>query len=255
MTTLLGSGLDLGPVTDTVEVRGCLLWFLAGTGIAIGRGSEVRIEGGRVIGPGLRNDSSVGIHVRGNNGGVHIDSTDVIGLHVGVLLRDTLGVGSNREIFITQATMDSDGRGLEVWDNSYVSVSGCWAASSDQENIWVSPDSHGALLVISGGTIFNAGALGGDPSRGQCNGITVNAGSFMLTGAAVRFNKGIGVWAPGSAANYVVSSNQIFSNGQGAVLGGDAYTVTGNVFHDNARASVLGQSARAVIANNAFNSQ
>lgn len=95
-THLLGTCMDLGPVTDTVEVRGCLLWFLAGTGIAIGRGSEVRIEGGRIIGAGVRNDSSVGIHVRGNNGGVHIEGTDVIGLHIGIMLKDTLGVGSNR---------------------------------------------------------------------------------------------------------------------------------------------------------------
>ncbi len=95
------SCLDLGPVTDTVSVRGCVLWFLLGTGISIGRGSEVRIEGGRIIGKGVRTDASIGIHVRGNNGGVHVVSTDVIALHVGIKLEDALGVGSNRCVIFT----------------------------------------------------------------------------------------------------------------------------------------------------------
>lgn len=63
-----------------------------------------------------------------------------------------------------------------------------------QDNIWVSPDSTDAQLVISGGTIFNAGAGGGDPTKDMCNGITVNAGSFQITGTSIRNNKGRGVW-------------------------------------------------------------
>src|SRR5262249_45899393 len=50
--TFAGSGFDLGAVTDSVEVRECLLWFILGTGIKIGRGSEVRVSNGRVIGNG-----------------------------------------------------------------------------------------------------------------------------------------------------------------------------------------------------------
>ena len=63
-----------------------------------------------------------------------------------------------------------------------------------QDNIWVSPDSTSAQLVISGGTIFNAGAEGGDPTKDMCNGITVNAGSFQITGTSIRNNKGRGIW-------------------------------------------------------------
>jgi hypothetical protein len=93
---LLGTCIDLGPLTDTVSVRDVVIWFVAGTGIIVGAGSEVRVEGGRVIGPNVRQDTSVGIHVTGNNGGVHIEATDVIGLHVGILLNNTSGAGSNR---------------------------------------------------------------------------------------------------------------------------------------------------------------
>ncbi len=64
---------------------------------------------------------------------------------------------SYSEIFILHATLDSNWRGLAVLDNSYVSIDGTWAASSLQDNIWVSPQSTDALLVITGGTIFNAG--------------------------------------------------------------------------------------------------
>ena len=146
-----------------------------------------------------------------------------------------------------------DARGLEVWDNSYVDISGCWAASSDHDNIWVSPGSHDALVVVSGGTIFNGGALGGNASRGECNGITVNAGSFALNGVAIRWNKGVGVWTPGTAKNFVINGNQIFSNGRGALLGGEAHVVTGNVFSDNLEDSDLGKGDNVVVANNIFN--
>jgi hypothetical protein len=158
-----------------------------------------------------------------------------------------------REIFIAQATLDSDWRGLEVWDSSYVNIAGCWAASSDQENIWVSPQSHGALLSITGGTIFNGGVYG---TPGEGNGITVNAGSFILSGTAVRNNKGKGVWVPSDAvSNFIVSNNQIFANGVGAVLRGRAYSVTGNVFHDNKEKSDLLSDPSAIVANNLFNTQ
>jgi hypothetical protein len=73
--TLTGTNLDLGPITDTVTMRDCVHWFLGGTGVIIGRGSEVRIFGGRVIGNANRHDNSIGIRVTGNNGGVHIIET------------------------------------------------------------------------------------------------------------------------------------------------------------------------------------
>ena len=124
----------------------------------IGRGSEVRILGGRIIGPANKSDGSVGVHATGGNGGVHVAETDVIGLGTGVLLDASGGAGSNREVFITHATMDSDGIGLHVVDDSYVSVAGCWAASSDRHNVLIDVNATGAVVVIAGGTIFNGGA-------------------------------------------------------------------------------------------------
>jgi hypothetical protein len=41
---------------------------------------KIRILGGRVIGTVLRFDQSIGIHCTGNNGGFHIQNTDIIAL-------------------------------------------------------------------------------------------------------------------------------------------------------------------------------
>ena len=158
--TTCGTNLDLGgtSITDTVTVRDTLHWFVGGTGVVVGRGSEVRILGGRIVGPGVRDDGSIGVHVTGNNGGVHVAETDVIGLAIGVLLNNASGAGSNREVFITHATIDSDGVGLWVNDSSYVSVAGCWAASSDTANVLLGAGAAGAHVVIAGGEWCSAAA-------------------------------------------------------------------------------------------------
>eukprot|EP01084_Bolivina_argentea_P016815 31413_1 len=226
-----GSGIICNAVCDTNFFVENLLWELSGTGYQIGYGSEVRIDGGRIIGKALRNDGSIGIHCTGNNGGVHVVNTDVIALGTGLLLENINGKGSNREIFITQATFDSNGRGISVKDNSYISVSGLWAASSDYEQIWVDVNLNpGPLIIINGGTIFNGGVYGGINCSNGCNGITVNSGSFILNGVAIRNNKGKGIWIANDKVNgYIITNCKIFSNGIGYKLNG----VTDYIFNNN----------------------
>lgn len=254
-TFTIGSGFDLGNVTDTVAIRNCLLWFGSGTGIKIGTGSEVRIEGGRFI--GSKNNGgpadSIGVHVTGNNGGVHLVSSDVISWGTGMVLDQSNGAGSNREIFISHGTLDSNGRGLAVFDSSYLSIAGCWAASSDLDNIWTDPNSN-PQISIAGGTIFNAGAArSGGCAPDQCNGITVNAGTFTLSGVEVRNNKGTGIWTPsGKASGYTITGCRVIANGFGAKLAGGNFAVTGSVFQGNANGSLLvsDTSLPHVVANN-----
>ena len=248
-STTLGSGIDLGKVSDTLTIRDTTLWFLSGTGVKVGMGSEVRIEGGRII--GVEGKVSIGVWVTGNNGGVHLVGTDVISHKIGMQLDNSNGQGSNREIFLSQATLDSNWRGLAVQDDSYVSFTGVWAASSDQDNIWVSGSSTGALLSLTGGTIFNAGSEGGDCGNGMCNGLVVNAGSFMMTGVAVRYNKGVGIWVPNdSVGSYTISGCQVFNNGVGANLGGSNMVVVGNVFNNNGNNLEVTNPSSGVIQNN-----
>lgn len=250
---MCGTNLDLGgtSITDTVTVRDTLHWVLGGTGVVIGRGSEVRVLGGRIIGAGVRNDTSIGVHVTGNNGGVHVSDTDVIGLGTGILLDNASGAGSNRETFITHATMDSDGVGLLVNDSSYVSVAGIWAASSDHANVLLGEGAGGCHVVIAGGTIFNGGSLvppgtcaAGDGTRG-CNGMVVLAGDFSLSGVMVWANKGVGLLVPPTpkaVEGFVVSGCRFEGNGQGASISNASadFAVVGNVFRNNNLPSALG---------------
>jgi hypothetical protein len=232
--SILGSGIKMLGITDTITIRDCFLWGIKGTGIEIGHGSEVRIFGGRIIGYS-RNDGSIGVLVSGNNGGVHIDSTDIISLNQAIVLQDLYGFGSNREIFITQATLDSCGTGLAVFDSSYVSIAGCWAASSDQNQIWTAPGENlNPILVIVGGTIFNGGIYECNDPNTQCNGITINSGRFTLSAVEIRNNKGKGIWIPNeNVYDYNINGCTIFQNGLGLNVTGSNYLVSGNICSNN----------------------
>lgn len=228
-----GSGMRLIGVSDSTTIHQCQFWRIKGTGIQVGHGSEVRIEGGRIIGDGIRNDGSIGVHLTGNNGGVHIQTTDIIGLEEGLRIENSSGAGSNREVFITHATLDSCWRGLQLNDDTYVSMAGCWAASCDHDNIHIQPGLSNPLLVVSGGTIFNAGVHDDSDPLGQ-NGIVVNSGSFTLTGVSVRHNGKKGVWVPNSSVKeYTITGCRITDNEQGAKLMGSSYVVADNVFARN----------------------
>ncbi len=185
-TAPLISGINLAGVTDTNTIRDVIMWGIKGTGIQIGYGSEIRILGGRIIGVGLRFDQSIGIHCTGNNGGVHVENTDVIALAIGMLIDNISGAGSNREIFISQATLDSNGQGLVIRDNSYVSIIGIWAASSTIHQVFIEENTT-ALVSISGGTIFNGGVYECPNISNWCNGITVKSGTFILNGVALKY--------------------------------------------------------------------
>jgi hypothetical protein len=244
----VGGGLDLSPLTDSCTVRETQIWGCTGTGIKVGSGSQVIIKGGRVIGNGpTPRGTSIGVHLTGNNGGVHLAQIDLIAHLEAVRLDNSSGAGSNREIFIAQATLDSSWRGLAVYDNSYVDIAGCWAASSEDSNIFVSPDSGGALLSINGGTIFNACAEQPNATTGAgCNGLQVHAGSFALTGVTVRNNRGTGIYAGPKVAEYSITGNIVRENGIGADLSGDVLSVTGNVFARNRVAWRLAEGLKEV---------
>ena len=243
-------GIAMVGVADTNNVRDVLLWEIKGTGIQIGHGSEVRILGGRIVGLGVRFDQSIGVHITGNNGGVHIEGTDIIGLATGVLIANSSGVGSNREIFINHATIDSNGQGLIIRDNSYVSIIGIWAASSTIHQVFVDYNTS-ALLSISGGTIFNGGVYECPNSTEWCNGITVNSGSFILEGVEVRNNNGRGIWVTNKSVNqFQIISCRIFANGQGYNINGTSFIVSNNICNSNRSPNVIVDSQSSIVQNN-----
>eukprot|EP01006_Ploeotia_vitrea_P023509 TRINITY_DN56017_c0_g1_i1.p2 TRINITY_DN56017_c0_g1~~TRINITY_DN56017_c0_g1_i1.p2 ORF type:complete len:416 (+),score=48.48 TRINITY_DN56017_c0_g1_i1:41-1288(+) len=244
----ISSGIDMGVVSDTDEITRCVLWLMTGIGIKVGHGSEIRIEGGRIIGQKVV--GSIGVHLTGNNGGVHFVDHDLIAWHHGLLIEDSAKVGSNREIFINQATIDSNYLGLTIRDNSYVTITGCWAASSYQANIRVEKGAA-PLLVITGGTIFNAGAEGGDCDKGMCNGIVVYGGQLSLTGLAIRNNKGVGVWIKEDVVGLEINACKVYGNGQGLNITKieEHFVIVGNSFYKNGKKNAWPSTGGVITGN------
>lgn len=228
--TPLGSGIVTERVADTTTLDQCLMWGVSGVGLKVARGSEIRVFGGRIIGSGSLRPVNIGIHLVGNNGGVHVVTTDLIGLHTGMKIGEA-GSASNREIFLTHPTFDSSVHGLVQSDDAYTSIAGCWAASCDEEQILLDAGARNAILSVSGGTIFNGGAYN---RPGAHNGLVVRAGRFSLSGVSIRHNKGVGILLDGdSVRDWVITGCRIHNNGTGAAIRGRNGVVSGNVFTEN----------------------
>ena len=246
------NGIFMANPADSTTILNCFFLNMTGVGIRIDEGSEVRVIGGRIGGATggthVNDINNRGIFVTGNNGGVHITDTDLINLYQGLRIENATGAGNNREIFVTHATFDSCYQGLALLDSCYVSVAGCWAASCSSDNIYVGTNltggaTNGPLLVVDGGSIFNAGANGiADPNNGA-NGITINSGSFVLTGIAIRNNQGRGVWVPSNnnVRKYSITGCRITDNtNRGVDLVGNGYICTNNLFSGNGSSNFFG---------------
>lgn len=228
-TVRSGSGILTDRVADTTTLENCVMWRIGGTGLRVARGSEVRIIGGRITGDGTLRPGNIGVHLTGDNGGVHVVTTDLIGLHTSMKIGEP-GHTSNREVFITHATFDSSVHGLWQSDNAYVSIAGCWAASCDEAQILLDQNCAGAILSVAGGTIFNGGAYG---RPGAHHGIVVRAGRFALSGVTIRYNKGTGILLEAGARDYTITGCRIHNNSLGAALRGDNVVMSNNIFSDN----------------------
>lgn len=246
-TVRSGSGILTQQVADTTTLESCVMWRIGGAGLRVARGSEVRVIGGRITGDGSLRKENIGIHLVGDNGGVHVVTTDLIGLHTSMRIGER-GHASNREVFITHATFDSSVHGLWQSDNAYTSIAGCWAASCDEEQILLDENCAGAILSVAGGTIFNGGAYGRPGSR---HGLVVRAGRFTLTGASIRDNKGTGILLAG-ARDYAVTGCRIHNNGIGASLAGDNLVVSNNIFTDNGQHLIDGSGLNKQMLGNVF---
>jgi parallel beta-helix repeat protein len=250
-----------------VTIDNCFLAGIKGTGIRIGRGAEVRVMGGRIIGTrivqtegtanasAIETSGSLGIHLTGNNGGVHIVETDITGFQHGIRIENEspMNAGTNREIFLTHVTFDNSWRGLAVYDASIITVIGCWAGFCHRESIYLGLNSP--ILVVSGGYIYHCITASNIPFGAF--GMTVDTGSFSLTGVTIFQNyhptynpNGKGVYVPGtSPTNFTITGCRITNNGQGLSLAGSSYIVANNVFAGNATANFFGGTGN-IINNN-----
>ena len=69
---------------------------------------------------------------------------------------------------------------------------------------------------------------------GQGNGITVNSGTFILNGVAIRANCGRGVWVPNDAVHgHIITGCRVTDNDVALSLRGRSYIVSNNVLEGN----------------------
>lgn len=220
--------------TLNVTVENCYFCDISHVGLSVGAQGEFRVTGGRFIAANLSSGycaGSIGILLRGWMGGFHLTDTDVscfeVGMQIGAARRDEHPDAiQNREIFITHATPDSCRTGLAIYDDSYVSIAGCWAASSKDAQIVVMSSATGAKLVIAGGTIFNGGRNPtGNLAGGEGNGLVMQAGTLLMSGVYVRSNVGKPI-----------------------DLGPNVkYAITGCIFEDNGKQPVFPQGPGRVL--------
>lgn len=228
--------------TDSVLVEGCQFWGVGGYGFKIGGGSEVRINNCRIIGTG-RNGSSIGVYAAGGNGGVRVNHCDLIGLSVGMQTDNTNG-SSNREIFIAATSFDSCDIGLYINDAPYVSIIDLWAASCNSYNVLIG--NHGPNVLITGGTIFNAGIQNDATVDHTAHGLKVQSGSVILTGVTVRFNSnpsnsdGEGIVLDAGVNNSMITACRFNSNSRHINSLATNYSVSDCIFNDADNQNIIG---------------
>lgn len=225
-----------GKTNDSVNFTNCY-GFVDQIGYRLGAGSTVYIYGGRMASSFPAVSTGTGLLLTGGMGGVWVFGTDFIGLGYGIRLTQAAGVGTNREIFLVSACVDSCAGGISIEDGgSYTSWSGAWAASCTGANINFAPTSDAAILNISGGTIFNAGA--NDPSATGLNyGISINSyGRVEIDGVCFRNNRGRAVSCNDGAKGRPtkITNCSFYSNGTAGRSGSAQAFLAGNVsFVDN----------------------
>ena len=254
----LGSGIAVEKLMDTTTFNHCTIWGITGVGIKIVPGAEVRIFGGRIIGgtspdKGLA-EGSIGILMTGNNGGVHLLATDIYAMDTGMQI-GVPGGDMNREIFLTHATFDSCRRGIWIRNAAYVSITGCWAASSDEAQIILDSEKGvlapgGALLVINGGTIGHGGTFG---RPGLHHGLLARSGAFVMTGVALWHNKGCGVKIDSDKVHdFTITGCRFSNNGTAADLGGVRGSFMSNTLVANGENFKGGEKIRNLNENNSI---
>lgn len=175
-------------LNDSVYFYTCYALDYTVKGFRFGKGSSIWIVGGRAVGS-WPDHYCIGIHLTGGNGGVYLWGVDAILNGVNLYISKDSGE-TNREVFLTNFISDYSHVGVHITDESYVSWSDVWAASSDVACIDYSPstDSGNAILNLQGGTIFNGGAPTGTLSG---RGINLNGnGRIQCSDVVFRNNMG-----------------------------------------------------------------
>lgn len=247
------------------RVTGCDMWGFGRDAIrvyAVGtHDAELTISDNCFIAYAYR----YGVYCGGGYGGLHLESTSISACWRNVCI-DALMTGTpNREIFITQASLDA-GCDANLWIGasaaSFIECTGMWCASSghttgvgpsetNKTGIQIDPGNPNLTVRITGGKIYNCTGPGA----------TINSGSVFMNHVIVTDNgtgAGLGdcgLWivaAAGNAGPFQITNCYFAGNAAYDLL--IEYQlgysqITGNVFRGSGIGTISG-AANAVSATN-----
>jgi hypothetical protein len=210
-----------------------------------------------------------GVYSGGSFGGLHLESISISACWRDVCIDKLVTATANREIFITQASLDaSSDANLWVGEGgaSFIECTGMWVASAGRTagvgpssvngvGVHVDPNNSGLILRITGGKFYNCAGAG----------LTMNSGKLFMTDVVVTDNgsgAGLsdhGVWFPAAVGN--VGPAQIVDCYFESNTGYDLYVddqlvysrITNNVFRGSGTGTLNGTnapSATNIVANN-----
>jgi hypothetical protein len=213
------------------------LWHYKGTAIKIMDSTDVWIRGCRM--PACdKPQSSIGIHVAGNSGGVLIENCDIIEVGTCIYVSKPRDRPGNSEVFIVGGACDRSNYGLRVKDSPIIGCTGSWFASCLYRNIFVENRAR-PRLEITGGIIHNAGP---PVIRNIHHGAEINGGDLTMSGVLVTHNAGVGLKIGPRVRGYTISGCSFIDNFDlGAKFNGSQGVITGNLFQKNKKIESNGQ--------------
>lgn len=180
-----------------------------------------------------------GVLLSGGNGSCWLNNIDFISHYRGIWTVQDSAAGSNREVFLDAACVDSCFIGLHVTDSCYLSWTDVWAASCDSSCIDVSFTGDG-VITLTGGTIFNAGAIGLISTTARAMSIN-QYGRVDIDGVTVRNNvRGIEVLNSARTLPVNIQGGTFYANATTDVLFNSYTNVYDNIFEDP---KVIGDSS------------
>jgi len=165
---------------------------------------------------------SVGVHLAGAAGGVHLTEADIIYCGVGVLLDTAVAGVQNREVFFDSGCyVDScaedcvrlgpKAAGKFQADGAWIATAGLRSGGWPNGNgVNVHHDNGQCVGVIAGGTVFNCAGTG----------VAISGGRWGIGGmAAIHDNGGHGIHRASSKASVQLGDRLVYANRRGD-LGG-----------------------------------
>jgi hypothetical protein len=249
-TTRLWNAIYLSAY-DRVTIENVQI-FCSGAGITAtnnatgwsGDAADLFITGGCDL-RGHYTAGSVGLHLGGGNGGVHVIGANFAGFETGIQFSNSLAWKDNRETFLTNCVVDSSGNnGIQISGDItgppaaspavHLQIANSWVANSGVTYTGGWPYGSG-LVTLSSPLTTTVSISGSRFVKNRGFGVAILDGFWDISGCVMEQNQ-VGLWLLGPQDATNISGNLVALNTQyGIVVSGGVnnYAITGNVVRSN----------------------